>query len=103
VTDGHGLDVFDVYASGVGLSDYGGVASALEARAVVCPGCGFSGKDGVDFGEEGDGLSIGEVADAVEGGFANSSSGWRVKMPSREDMVASGVDWSLLMMCYIDC
>jgi hypothetical protein len=94
VVEGHGLDGFDICASGVGLGDDAGAAFALDAGAVVCPGCGLSGEGVVDLGEEGDGFSIGEVVDSSRVVLLNSSSGWRVKMPSREDMAAAGVGLS---------
>jgi len=66
--EGHGFDGVDVCPSGVCVGDDGGVAFGLDARAVVCPGCGFMGEGCVDLGEEGDGFGIGEVVDAVECG-----------------------------------
>jgi hypothetical protein len=84
------------------LGDDAGVAFALDAGAVVCPGCGLSGEGVVDLGEESDGFSIGEVVDSVESGVAEQLFGLE-----GEDAVEGrhGCCWcwvELLMMMYID-
>lgn len=75
MVESHGFDGLEVCPSGVCLCDDGGVAFALSAGAVVCPGCSLSGEDIVDFGEEGDGFSIGEVVDSVESGVVEQLLG----------------------------
>jgi hypothetical protein len=69
---------------------------------VLCPGCGLSGENVVDTGEEGDGFSIGKAADSVESGSCE-----QLLWLEGEDAVEGrhGCCWcwvELLMMMYID-